>query len=48
MNSVSVRLLLIVFASLQGTVEHRIGAGGSSLLTPAEKRIIAVRRETLQ
>ncbi|HMF84930.1 MAG TPA: hypothetical protein VK598_01110 [Nitrospiraceae bacterium] len=48
MYSVSVRLLLIIFASLQGTVEHRIGAGGSSLLTPAEKRIVAVRRETLQ
>ena len=48
MNSISVRFLLIVFASLRGTVEHRIGAGGSSRLTPAEKRIIAVRRETLQ
>jgi hypothetical protein len=48
MNSVSVGLLLLVFASLRGTVEHRIGAGGLSLLTSAEKRIVAVRRETLQ
>jgi len=47
MNNVTVGLLLTVFASLQGTVEHRIGGGWSSLLTPAEKRGVAGRRETL-